>query len=322
MSLYGQARRKWLSEYIDLSAGIPPGWTIRRAFVVIKPEHIAEVAMAVVRYLAGGKIKDHIAVDGKVSCGNRSPKRGITPLHMVSAWCEELGLSLAEVATDQKSNEIKAIPLLLDLLDIRDSTITIDAMGCQVAIAERILEGGGQYVLALKGNQGKLHEHVAAYMQQEGVKPGNLAFDRFDETHGRVTRRRYFTCAAPEALKHGFRELNTLIATETITNRGSGVTAEWRYYISSHSPDNSKLPGYIRCHWGIENRLHWILDVHLGDDADRKLNKNTVQILSHLRRMVVNMVKSKPQEGRKLSIRSRLKKLSWDSDYLLGILLQ
>lgn len=322
MEIYAEARFSWLSKYIDLSAGTPPWWTIRRIFSLVNPDHIANLTIEVAQFLAGDKVKDHIALDGKASRGNKSIKKGIKPLQMVSAWCEDLGLSLAEVAVANKSNEITAIPKLLDLLDVKGCTISIDAMGCQTEIADKIVERGGEYVLALKGNQGKLHQEVEAYMQAEGISLNNLVSDYFDESHGRVTRRRYFACTASKLSDHYFSQLNTIIATETISDRGSGVTAEWRYYISSHKADNEKLPEYIRGHWSIENKLHWILDVHLGDDADKKLEKNAVEILSRLRRMVINMVKSKPPEGKKRSTRSQLKRLVWDNDYLLSVLLQ
>lgn len=322
MSLYAEARVKWLSEYVDLSSGIPPWWTIRRIFTLVNPNHIADLTLAVVEFLVGDKKKGHIALDGKASRGNKSPKKGIKPLQMVSAWCEDLGLSLAEIAVESKSNEITAIPELLALLNIKGSTITIDAMGCQSEIASEIINRGGEYVLALKGNQGNLHREVVKYMQEEGSSFENLAFDQFDKSHGRLVRRRYFVCPASKIPEHNFSHLNTVIATETISSRGANTTAEWRYFISSHEHTNKDIPHYVRAHWGIENKLHWVLDVHLGDDGDKKLEKNAVEILARLRRMVINMVKSKPQEDKKRSVRSRLKRLIWDNDYLLSILLQ
>ncbi|WP_230390247.1 ISAs1 family transposase [Piscirickettsia salmonis] len=264
-----------------------------------------------------------LAIDGKTLRGNQSKAKEIKPLQIVSAWCESQGISMAEVAVDRKSNEITAIPELLDLINIKGSTISIDAMGTQKAIAKKIIDNEAHYVLSLKGNQGNLHQEVKNHMENEGTCLENLVKDYFEKSHGRVVRRRYFTCELPESLNAlSFPGMESIIATETISNNvgDSKVSAEWRYYISSHKPSEEKLPEYIRNHWGIENKLHWVLDVHLNDDADRKLNKNAADNISRIKRLAVNLVR-KNDFGNKKSVRLKLKQLQWDENYLLNILL-
>ena len=324
IGLFAEYKQDWLSQYIDMSCGIPSYFTIRRLFCLIDPSEIG----ALTRMITRGLLKPdepigHIAIDGKSLRGNKSAAKGIKPLQIVSAWCESQGLSLAEVAVDKKSNEITAIPLLLDLLELKGSTVSIDAMGAQEKIARQILEKDGDYVLALKGNKGNLHKTVKAYMEAEGADTPNLLRDYFDHSHGRDVRRRYFSCSVPESVKEfGFPGMQSLIATETISNKqhDSKVTAEWRYYISSHPCDTSSLPDVIRGHWAVENKLHWVLDVHLKDDADRKLDRRAADNFSRIKRFIINMVR-KNDTDKDLSVGRKLKKILWDDEYLKRILL-
>ncbi|QGP48960.1 Transposase (plasmid) [Piscirickettsia salmonis] len=324
MALFAQCRFDWFSQYIDMSDGVPSKYTIRRVFSLLDPPQIGELTMRVITSLfKQGSPAGHIAIDGKTLRGNQSKAKEIKPLQIVSAWCESQGISMAEVAVDRKSNEITAIPELLDLINIKGSTISIDAMGTQKAIAEKIINNEAHYVLALKGNQGNLHQEVKNHMETEGTCLENLVKDYFEKSHGRVVRRRYFACELPESLNElSFPGMESIIATETISNNvgDSKVSAEWRYYISSHKPSEEKLPEYIRNHWGIENKLHWVLDVHLNDDADRKLNKNAVDNISRIKRLAVNLVR-KNDSANKKSVRLKLKQLQWDENYLLNILL-
>ncbi|QGP54031.1 Transposase [Piscirickettsia salmonis] len=368
MALFAQCRFDWFSKYIDMSDGVPSKYTIRRVFSLLDPPQIGELTMGVIASLfKQGSPVGHIAIDGKTLRGNQSKAKEIKPLQIVSAWCESQGISMAEVAVDRKSNEITAIPELLDLINIKGSTISIDAMGTQKAIAKKInkfaqnsiylssqqatryfgklplrvvmrfvffrsklrgirplaIDNEAHYVLSLKGNQGNLHQEVKNHMENEGTCLENLVKDYFEKSHGRVVRRRYFTCELPESLNAlSFPGMESIIATETISNNvgDSKVSAEWRYYISSHKPSEEKLPEYIRNHWGIENKLHWVLDVHLNDDADRKLNKNAVDNISRIKRLAVNLVR-KNDFGNKKSVRLKLKQLQWDENYLLNILL-
>jgi predicted transposase YbfD/YdcC len=189
-------------------------------------------------------------------------------------------------------------------------------------IAEKIRQEDGHYVLALKGNQGKFHEGVKSYMLEEGTALSNLILDGIDDSHGRSVRRRYFATEVPKSLvSNGFKDLKTLIATETISQRGAGspVTAEWRYYITDHDRNNEKLAEYIRGHWGVENKLHWILDVHLNDDHDKKLDRNAADNFSRIKRLLLNLVRKNDADS-KLSVGRKLKKMLWDENYFTKII--
>lgn len=320
--MYAKFRRKWLSTYIDMSTGIPSSDTFRRVFGLICPTQISELTHTIISKFFT-KENQHICLDGKTMRSNKSKEKGIKPVQIVSAWSETFGLCLGEVSVDKKSNEITAIPVLLDMLDIKGCTISMDAMGTQKDIVEQIVDKKAHYVLALKGNQGKFFESVKTYMHEHGEKPTNLICDYFDDSHGRCVRRRYFAVDIPEAINkiNEFKNLKTIIATENISTRSSDspVTSEWRYFITDHSKDDAKLADYVRGHWGVENKLHWHLDVHLGDDKDKKLDRNGTENISRIKRLLLNLVR-KNDINSKTSVRSKLKRMLWDEEYFLKIL--
>ena len=320
---YGSAKRDWLQQYVNLSRGLPSEWTFRRVFTLLDPsflEHLLRTHAS--ETVFQGKKSDQIAVDGKAVRGSK--RQGMQCLHSVSAWCHENGLVLAEEQVNAKSNEITAIPLLLKSLDLKDTTISIDAVGCQKSIAEMIRNKRGHYVLGLKRNQLKLYQAVDNYIRQQGESANNRLYDAFDHSHGRSVRRRYFgynLTSLPEA--EGWRDAKSVVAVETIFSYNNDlerkVTAEWRYYLSSHKSDNKKIPEYIRNHWGIENKLHWILDVHLKEDSDQKAERKSVRSFALLKRIALNMVRTKDILSKK-SIKRKLKNAAWDNDYLLSLL--
>ena len=319
---YAECRQDWLKKYLDLSDGIPSMYTFRRLFCLLDSVQIGKLTRDIISQFLNKDAEDHICLDGKTNRGNKSKAKGIKPIQIVSAWSESQGLSLGEVTVDKKSNEITAIPVLLDLLDIKGSTISIDAMGTQKSISDIIVKKEANYVLALKGNQGKFHENVKSHMEANGQGRDSLIEDYFDESHGRLIRRRYFASEVPESFtSSGFKGLKTFIAMETISQRGKGtpVTSEWRYYISSHDSDNEKLPEYIRGHWGVENKLHWILDVHLGDDKDKKLDRNAADSISRIKRLLINLIR-KNDPDTKLSMGRKIKKMLWDENYFIKVL--
>lgn len=222
-----------------------------------------------------------------------------------------------EVKTDSKSNEVTAIPLLLGLLDIEGATVSIDAIGCNEKIVNAILKKGSHYLLGLKKNQPTLYDAVENPVQSQ-LSDQHLMADYFDDSHRRSVRRRYFSFDVTEDIQAlGFSNMQTVIATETISSSKykEGVTAEWRYYVTDHARDNSKLPGYIRNHWQVES-MHWCLDVHLSDDKDKKYEKNAAENFAKTKRFLFSLVKSKPPKGKKRSLRSNLKLLGWDRNYL------
>ncbi len=231
---------------------------------------------------------------------------------------------LGEQQTQAKSNEITAIPMLLELLNVKKSTITIDAAGCQKNIAKLIIERKGDYVLGLKLNQRKLHDAVKEHIQLIGESKGNRLLDTFDDSHGRIVRRRYFgydVNQLPDIKEWGGAK--SVVAVETISSKSNDpsqkTTAEWRYYLSSHKSDNESLPAYVRNHWGIENKLHWILDVHMKEDDDQKAERKSARAFALLRRIALNMVRTKDLTPKK-SLKVKLKNSAWDNNYLLNII--
>ena len=321
---FGEAKKEWLSKYIDLSSGIPSEWTFRRVFILLAPEHLEQLMITLASWLVNGKKEDQIAIDGKTLRGSvNKDHRGV---HSVSAWSVDNEIVLAELATSEKSNEITAIPALLKLLKLAGCTISIDAMGCQKDIVKEIIQKKGHYVVGLKENQPKLYKKIEEIMQGEAINAKHCLQDFFEDGHGRTTRRRYFAydiSSIDETKK--WLGLKTAVALETITTRTEKPTqAEWRYYITSHKPNNKQLPDYIRHHWGIENKLHWVLDVNLGEDADKKIERNSAKAFAVLKRIALNIVRTKDNSdklsGKKRSLRGKLKRAGWDNNYLLSLL--
>ena len=324
--VFSESRKDWLSKYVDISKGIPCYSTFRRVFSVISPDVWSKIIQGTLGLVIKEReVEDHIPIDGKTLRGSRCDSKGIRAIQMVSAWSFSNKLVLADVTTDSKSNEITAIPLLLELLELKDCTVSIDAMGCQEAILKAIIDKGGDFVVGLKKNQPSLYNAVVAYSKEHGEISDNLIEDKFDDSHGRSVRRRYFSFPIPkEAKGFSLAGIKTIIATETISsqnNKPEHVSSEWRYYVSSHNENNAKLASYVRNHWSIESEYHWELDVHLHDDADKKHDTNAATNFAKTKRLLLSLVKSKLPEGKKRSVRSRLKRVSWDMDYLLTLLL-
>lgn len=324
MVVFTESRKDWLSNYIDMSPGIPCYSTFRRVFSVIAPSSWSALIEGTLGIVIKDKApEDQIPIDGKTLRGTRCSSKEVRAIQMVSAWSVSNKISLADIRTDSKSNEIKAIPLLLDLLTVEGCTISIDAIGCQEEILKKIIEKGGDFVIGLKKNQPSLYQAVHDYSKEHGEKPCNLIEDAFDESHGRSVRRRYFAYPLPEEAKpFAFTGIKTIIATETIssTTNTPEVIAQWRYYVTSHDADNPNLSRYVRDHWSIENEYHWQLDVHLNDDKDKKYDDVAAENFARTKRLLLNLVKIKQPEGKKRSVRSRLKRVAWDLDYLLTLL--
>ena len=320
---YCRIKREWLSRYISLTNGIPSGDTFRRVFTLLDPANVEYLLRThAAEIVAQHKPSDQIAVDGKALCGSK--KLNLQCLYSVSAWCHENGLVLGEEQTDSKSNEITAIPLLLESFDLKGNTVTIDAAGCQKSIVKLIIEKKGDYVLGLKRNHPKLYEAVEEHIKRIGESNENRLFDAFDDSHGRSVRRRYFgyDISKLEEIKD-WLEAKTVVAVETISSKNNdpnrNVSAEWRYYLSSHKCTNKSLPDYIRNHWGIENKLHWVLDVHLKEDDDQKSERKSARSFALLKRIALNIVRTKDTTPKR-SLRRKLKHSAWDDDYLLSML--
>lgn len=326
--VWAETKKDWLAKYVDMSCGIPSYSTIRRIFISLSSTYFGYLLKK--NFWSNTeevKSEDHIAIDGKTLRGSKCKSKDVRAIQMVSALSVENNIIIGEVKTDSKSNEIKAIPLLLALIELEGATVSIDAMGCNETIIQEILKRQANYVIGLKKNQPTLYSEVEKYCkdQTQGTALSNLVKDGMENSHGRQTRRRYFAIDATEKMKElGFSEMNTVIATETISSStvdGSSkeVSAEWRYYVTNHDKTHPQLADYIRGHWLIESR-HWLLDVHLNDDNDKKYDKYAAQNFAKVRRFLLDLVQSNPPEGKKRSIRSNLKRVGWDSDYIVKLL--
>ena len=332
IALYGRSKLAWLRTFLELPNGIPSHDTFRRVFMLIDPDAFEASFTAWTGSLVAGFEREVVAIDGKTLRRSFDHGREQSPLHLVSAWASEQGLVLGQRCVDGKSNEITVIPALLDQLALQnsivtaDSIVTLDAMGCQTAIAERILARGGDYLLTLKGNHPLAHTAVVEHFDQHCFGRDASAradCDAFDDTHGRLVRRRVFAstdAAALEALS-GWPGLRTVLAVESIRSLNSAPTkveSEIRYFLSS-CPDSPAVLGQaVRRHWAIENALHWVLDVTFREDDSRVRDHYAARNFAVLRKIALNLVSR--DRSAKASVRAKRKKAAWNDRYMLQLL--
>lgn len=312
---YAEANQDVLSQFIDLPEGIPSHDTIARVIAALDVDAFAQCFHRFTDALRDC-VKDVIAVDGKTI--RRSGDRKNKARHIVSAWSSQCQLALAQIKTDDKSNEITAIPDLLDLLDLQGHVVTIDAMGCQRAICHTILDKGGDYVIALKGNQGNLFDDVKAYFDNK-EHPITQQWSECDKGHGRIEER---TCYALDHIEwllkeHHWPGLKSIAKVQSTRQTKTGTTQEERYYISSLEADAERLAKAARSHWGIENRLHWVLDVTFNEDGAHIRKENAPEILSMMRKWSLNIIN---QNKGNLSVKRMMHRISISSKNLLSIL--
>jgi predicted transposase YbfD/YdcC len=325
IALYGRSKLAWLRTFLDLPTGIPSHDTFRRVFMLIDPDAFERGFAAWVGSLVDSFEREVIAIDGKTLRRSFDRSRERSPLHLVSAWASEQGLVLGQRRVHEASNEITAIPELLDQLALENSIVTLDAMGCQTAIAEQILARGADYLLVLKANHPLGYEAVVKHFDQACFRrgaPQRAACDTFDEAHGRLVRRRVFAsteAASLEALST-WPNLHTVLAVESLrsTNGTPKVETEIRYFLSSCRDDPIVLGRAIRQHWAIENAVHWGLDVTFREDDSRVRDQRAARKLAVLRRMAINLV---GRDGStKASVRAKRKRAAWNDDYMLQLL--
>src|SRR5271170_3134 len=310
--------KKWFQKFVCLKKGVPSHDTFRRLFMLVSHKEIEKVFNTWAQSITT-RTSDQIAIDGKALRGTNN---GLCCLNFVSAWCHENGIVLGQMATQAKSNEIKAIPELLDQLIVRGCLISIDAAGCQKEIVEKITSKGADYLIALKANQRALYEFSKDHLSDK-LHNENKIYDEFDDAHGRLVRRRIFAVEAlPGFQKMGWKNLSSIIAVETIrrTSPDADRSCDWRYYISSKPPADPQISKYIRNHWSIENNLHWILDVHMGDDANRSHERNSTLAMAALKRVAVNIIKTHDKQNK--SVRRKIMQASWDIKYLEKLILK
>lgn len=323
IATFARRRTEWFQRFVDLPNGVPSHHTFRRVFDRIEPLALQPLLVSWLHHLSETLGIRHIAIDGKTlrhSGGHSSPLRR---LHLVSAWATEAKLTLGQVATEEKSNEITAIPQLLALLDLKGALVSIDAMGCQKEIAEKIIEGGGNYLLTVKDNQKHLKEDIADCFAKIDVADGKTVkyekYETEEDGHGRHERRTYEVIHEPEGIRDQaawpkLKVIGRCCSERTVKGK---TTREERYFIGSKRYSAKHYGKVLRNHWGIENHLHWQLDVTFGEDASRIQHRHGGQNFSLLRRLALGLLKQHPSEE---SIQSKRYQATLDVSFLEEIL--
>jgi predicted transposase YbfD/YdcC len=324
---FGKARKEWFQTILEIPNGIPSHDTFNRLFARIETEQFQNSFISWMRSaseLIGGQV---IAIDGKVVRRSHDNGIGKSAIDMVSAWATANQMVLGQVKVDEKSNEITAIPILLDALNIAGCIVTIDAMGCQTEIAKKIVDNKGDYALALKGNQGNLHEDVELLFKDlEKSQYKNFSFDyekTVDKNHGRIEIRECWAISNPEVLCNlrGFDNWKKLESVSHIRSErriGDEISVEDRYYITSFT-GASKILGAVRSHWGIENQLHWVLDIAFDEDRSRIRKDYGAENFAILRHIALNLLKQ--EKTCKRGMKGKRLLAGWNHDYLITVLL-
>jgi predicted transposase YbfD/YdcC len=325
---WAKHRQSWLAQHLALPNGIPSRDCIRRLLIMLKPEAFQRCFQAWISdtITADATNPDRlVAIDGKANRRSHDRAKDLGALHIVSAWATEEGIALGQVATDAKSNEITAIPQLLDQIDLKRTLITIDAMGCQKEIVKQIVAGGGDCVIAVKDNQPKLlaaiqkpfFDHLEGDLRD--LKP--QSHETHEDGHGRIDDRYYYLAEVPRdfACRKDWPWVKAIGYTVRITRHADGTeTDEVRYYLSSRDLSGQRFAEAVRRHWGIES-MHWVLDVNFREDDSRTRERTLGNNLSWLRRFAVTLLKRHPDKD---SLRGKMMSCMLNTDYLTQVLLQ
>lgn len=324
MESFGKAKLQWLSKFLDVSHGIPSHDTFNRVFAALKPQQFEQCLLswvAALHEISGGKI---VAIDGKTLRGSYGRGDSKAAIHMVSAWAGANHLSLGSQVVDAKSNEITAIPKLLELIDVSGALVTIDAMGCQREIAKKIREEGADYVLQVKGNQPSLLEAIANFftdrLENDFAGEPCRRFHTQENGHGRDEERYYRLAPVPEDFpcRDEWKDLRALGVVVRFTERDGKRTDEVSYYILSRYISGSRFAEAVRGHWGIENNLHWQLDVTFREDDLRIYQGHAPTNVSILMRTALALLKNEKTNRR--GIRTKRMTAGWDDTYLEQVL--
>ena len=328
MELFGRSKRTWLQTFLTLPHGIPSHDTFGRVFARLNPRRFQECFLSWTRAVAQLTQGALVSLDGKTVKASFDRATAPSPLHMVSAWCSEHGgLVVGQMQTETNSNEITAIPELLPLLAIKGCLVTIDAMGCQTAIAEQIRAQGGDYLLALKANHKKAYRAVKQHFHQHmehqvAWRTAENFFDAFDDSHGRTVRRRVWAITDLKSIPQlaQWPDLQAAVVVETIraAYAGATVTSDYRIYISSVVRSATAFVTMIRQHWDIENKLHWSLDVTFNEDRCRIRTDHAPANMVSLRHVALNLLRQ--EHVQQLSLRRKRLLCSLDEHYLLTVL--
>ena len=324
---FGESKERWFRTFLELPHGIPSHDTFGRVLAALDPDAFERSFQAWVTDLKGSTAGKHVAIDGKAIRRSLDRASGRACIHLVSAWVCEDHAVFGQLAVDDKSNEITAIPKLIEMLNLKKAVVTIDAMGCQTEIARKIREKGGDYVLSLKENQGTLYEDVRLFLDDARARDfAGIEHDVWEETekgHGRLETRRVWCTeeVAWLARRHpaweGLRSIAVVEARRRVGGEPEGI--ERRYFISSLPGRCAQRIGrVVRDHWGVESRLHWSLDVGFGEDQSRARIRNAAQNLSRVRRIALTLLKQ--ERTAKVGIKGKRLKAGWDAAYLLRVL--
>lgn len=327
IELFGNERFDWLRQFLELENGIPSHDTFGRVFAGIDAEQFQVCFASWVQAVFHATKGQVIAVDGKQARRSHDRTNGKHAIHVISAWATANHLVLGQRKVDEKSNEITAIPELLRLLDVSGCIVTIDAMGCQTEIAEQIIDQEADYVLTVKENQGHLYEDIDLFFQlahQNDFQKINYTFDRtVNKGHGRIETRQCWAISGEDSLQflrdhEQWKGLRTIAKVNSQRQVESKITIETRYYISSLPNDAKKILQAARSHWGVENSLHWVLDVAMGEDDSRIRKDNAPENMAALRRIALNLLKQ--EKTLKRGIQGKRLKAALSPDYLLKVL--
>jgi predicted transposase YbfD/YdcC len=321
---YGHSKHDWLKTFLELPNGIPSHDTIRRVFIIIDPEEFRTAFINWVDSIRPLLPETVIAVDGKTLRRSYDKTNGKSAIHMVSAWASDTNMVLGQIKTDEKSNEITAIPELLNLFDISGATVTIDAMGCQKKIAEKIIDNDADYALALKKNHEDLYDDVELFFQSvKEAKPEEIPrsyFDSVEGDHGRVEIRRHWVVSDTEWIedKALWKGLQGIGMVERERHINDHISCETSYYLLSQKWDGEEFAKRVRAHWGVENKLHWVLDVSFREDECRKRAGNSAENFAMVRHIAMNLLKQ--ENSMKKSMNAKRLQAGWDNSYLTKVL--
>ena len=324
---WAKAKEDWLGQLLELPNGIPSRDTVRRVLSTLKPEAFQECFQRwIAECLTDDADGSHrtIAIDGKTMRRSHDRAGGLGPLHMVSAWASEQGIALGQIATEEKSNEITAIPELIDRIDIQGAVVTIDAMGCQKQIAKKIKRSGGDYVLAVKDNQPKLHQAIEDFfadaLEDDLGQVPHRRHETHDKGHGRTDERYYYLAKLPDdfAFKKQWSGIKAIGMAIRVTEKSDGTeSGDVRYFIASRYLSGKRFAQSVRGHWGIENSLHWVLDVTFNEDQSRARERYMADNLSWLRRFGITLLKQHPSKD---SIKGKSQIAGWSNEFLTQVL--
>ena len=324
---YAEDHQEWLRKFLELPSGIPSHDTIRRVFIRLDPQQLEQAFRNWADGLRDTYERQVIAIDGKTIRRSHDSFHGKSAVHVVSAWASDFSLVLGQVATKEKSNEITAIPELLESLHLKGSVVSIDAMGCQTSIAETICRKQADYVLAVKDNQKNIHDQLKWFFGEIELPTDEATglvkhTSTFDKEHGRMERRDYLVSGELDWMSaelKGFPQVKSIGMVQCRRTVHGKTSVERRYYISSLEPNAGLFAKAVRSHWGIENKVHWVLDMVFREDESRIRKGHSARNMATIRRIAMNLIRRDPNP-KKRTLKLRRKKASYNNTYLASLL--